>query len=295
MEEPSRATIRAGDAVLFIDRKEREYLRILKQGTQFHIRSGGFRADDIIGLPEGSTVFNSGREPFLVLRPSFADLIPNLPRQAQVIYPKDIGPILMWGDIGPGSSVVEVGTGPGAMTMALLRAVGPTGQVVSYELRSDFVEMAKRNVGQFLGETPNWQIKLADATLGIDERNVDRMVIDLAEPWTILPGASRALRPGAVLVAYVPTALQIKQFVDEARRSNFGHVQAMESLLRFWHIKGKSVRPEHRMIGHTGFVIACRRLVELPIADIKAQASAPTDEHHEGDDPADDPGEVEPS
>jgi tRNA (adenine57-N1/adenine58-N1)-methyltransferase len=256
----SRARLAPGEAVLFIDRKEREYLRLLRPGTRLHIRQGTFNADDLIGIPEGSVVSNSGGESFVLLRPTFASLVPNLPRQAQVIYPKDIGPILLWGDIGPGARVVEVGTGPGALTMALLRAVGPSGEVTSYELRADFAEMARRNVRQFHGEAANWTLKLADARQGIDEREVDRMVIDIAEPWTVLDAAAVALRAGSVLVAYVPTALQVKQFVDEARASGFAHAQIMETLLRFWHVKGLSIRPEHRMVAHTGFVIVCRRL-----------------------------------
>jgi len=258
------ALLRAGEAVLFIDSKEREYLRTLRPGTRIHIRSGFIAADDVIAKPEGREIENSGRETFLVLRPTYASLIPNLPRRAQVIYPKDVGTILLWGDIAPGVRVIEVGTGPGALSMALLRAVGPTGEVISYEIRPDFAEMAQANVRQFLGEAPNWTVKLADARDGITERDADRMVIDLAEPWTLLPAAKQALRPGAVLIVYVPTVLQVKQFVDQARLSGFGTVQVTETLLRPWHVRGLSIRPEHRMVAHTGFVITCRRLVETP-------------------------------
>ena len=258
----ARSRLQAGDSVLLIDRKEREYFRTLQPGTRVHIRNGGFPADDLIGLVEGSTVHNSANEPFLILRPTFASLIPHLPRRAQVIYPKDIGPILLWGDIAPGLRVLEVGVGPGAMTMALLRAVGPSGQLISYEAREDFCEMARSNVRRFFGEAPHWVLKLADATEGIAERDLDRMIIDIAEPWTLLPAATTALRPGAVLIAYVPTVLQVKQFVDEARTGGFGAVHSMETLTRSWHVRGLSIRPQHRMIGHTGFIIICRRLAE---------------------------------
>lgn len=260
MTAGGKSQIRAGEAVLFIDRKDREYLRVLRAGSRIHIRDGTIQADHLIGLTEGSTVYNSAQEPFLMLRPTFASLIPNLPRRAQVIYPKDIGPILMWGDIHPGATVVEIGTGPGALTMGLLRSVGPTGHVTSYEARQDFFDMAQANVRQFFGEAPNWTLKLADATKGIDERDVDRLLIDLAEPWTLLPDAAGALRAGGVLVVYVPTVLQVKQFVDQARQNAFGAVQVMETFIRFWHVKGLSIRPEHRMIGHTGFIITARRL-----------------------------------
>ncbi len=257
-----RAQLKAGESILLIDRKEREYLRVLRPGARVHIRQGTILADDLIGLPEASTVYNTAEEPFLVLRPTFASLIPNLPRRAQVIYPKDIGPILQWGDIAPGVRVLEVGAGPGALTMALLRAVGPTGQVISYEARQDFFAMAQANVRQYYGEASNWLLKLADAMQGIEERDLDRMVIDIAEPWLLLPAAREALRPGAVLIAYVPTVLQVKQFVDHARAGGFGAVQSMETFVRFWHVRGLSIRPEHRMIGHTGFIITCRRLAE---------------------------------
>lgn len=253
-------TLHAGDVVLFIDSKEREYLRTLRSGARINLRDGAMQADTLIGQPEGSTVYNSVGEAFLVLRPTFANLIPNLPRRAQVIYPKDIGPILLWGDICPGARVVEIGVGPGATTMALLRAVGPQGHVTSYEARQDFFDMAQANVREFLGAAENWTLKLANAFDGIEERNVDRMIIDIAEPWTLLDIIAPVLRPGAVLTIYVPTVMQVKQFVDQARLKGFGAVQSMETLVRFWHVKGLSIRPEHRMIGHTGFIVIARRL-----------------------------------
>jgi len=256
-----RSRLVAGDHVLFIDRKEREYLRTLRAGARVHIRGGSMQSDHLIGMEEGATVYNTAGEPFLMLRPTFAQLIPNLPRKAQVIYPKDIGPILLWGDIHPGAFVVEIGTGPGALTMALLRAVGPSGHVTSYEAREDFVEMARRNVEQFYGVAPNWSLKLADAFAGIEERNVDRLLLDLAEPWQLLPQIAAALRPGGLVVGYVPTALQVKEWVDGLRSHGFGAVQTIETLLRFWHVKARSVRPEHRMVAHTGFIVVARKLV----------------------------------
>jgi tRNA (adenine57-N1/adenine58-N1)-methyltransferase catalytic subunit len=278
-EGPGSAALRAGESVLLIDRKEREYLRTLRAGARIHIRGGLIAADDLIGGPDGREIENSGGEPFLVLRPTYATLIPNLPRRAQVIYPKDVGTILLWGDIAPGVRVLEVGTGPGALTMALLRAVGPTGQVISYEIRPDFADMARANVEQFFGPAPNWTVKLADAREGIEERDLDRMVMDLAEPWTLLSVAQQALRPGAVLIVYVPTVLQVKQFVDQARLAGFGAVQVSETLLRHWHVRGLSIRPQHRMVAHTGFVITCRRLAGGPL---RRCATAPgADQHNE--------------
>jgi tRNA (adenine57-N1/adenine58-N1)-methyltransferase len=275
-----RSRLAAGESVLFIDRKEREYLRTLRPGARVHIRGGAMQADHLIGLQEGTVVYNTAREPFLMLRPTFAQLIPSLPRRAQVIYPKDIGPILLWGDIYPGANVVEIGAGPGALTMALLRAVGPSGHVTSYEARPDFVEMARHNVEQYHGPAPNWTLKLADASSGIEEREVDRLLLDLAEPWHLLPQIEAALRPGGLVVGYVPTALQVKEWVDALRSHGFGAVQAMETLMRFWHVKARSVRPEHRMVAHTGFITVARRLA-APVAPLPL-------EHADEDAPPDD-------
>jgi tRNA (adenine57-N1/adenine58-N1)-methyltransferase catalytic subunit len=273
--EPAPAALRAGEAVLLIDRKEREYLRTLRTGMRIHIRNGTIAADDLIGGPDGREVENSSGEPFLVLRPTYAELIPNLPRRAQVIYPKDVGIILLWGDIAPGLRVLEAGTGPGALTMALLRAVGPTGRLISYEIREDFAALGRANVQQFHGAAPQWTLKLADVFSGIEERDLDRMVLDLAEPWRLLPDAYTALAPGAVLIVYVPTVLQVKQFVDQARCAGFGAVQVTETLLRPWHVRGLSIRPTHRMVAHTGFVITSRRLAGEPVSRHAGEVGEP--------------------
>lgn len=251
------------DSVLFIDRKDREYLRALTPGKKIHLHGGVIAADELIGGPDGRTVRNSAGDVFIVVRPTYAQLIPNLPRKAQVIYPKDIGPILMLADIYPGATVIEVGVGPGSLTMALLRAVGSTGRVISYELREDHVEMARGNITRFLGSVENWSVKTADAAAGFDEHDVDRMTIDVPEPWRVIPVAAQALRPGAVLLSYSPTVLQVKQVVDTlTAHGSFGLIQVSESLQRFWHVRDLSVRPEHRMVAHTGFLVSARRLAE---------------------------------
>ena len=262
--DPSpRSVLRDREPVVLLDRKGRSYLRTLRRGGRLSVRGAPIPCDEVIGRPEGTTVVTAGGERLLVLRPTYAQLIPSLPRQAQPIYPKDVGPLLLWGDICPGQLVVEVGTGPGALTLALLRAVGPTGQLVSYEVREDFALMARDNIARFHGVPANWTLRVADAFAGIVERDVDRMVIDLAEPWRLLDLAAEALRPGAVLVAFVPTALQVKQHVDAlATHMRFGAVEAFETLLRFWHVGPRSLRPEHRMVAHTGFLVVARRLAE---------------------------------
>jgi len=254
----SRLTQR--EAVLFIDRKGRRYLKRLTAGKKITIR-GEILADDLFGIEEGSRVKFSSGEFFLVLRPTYADLIPHLPRQAQVIYPKDTGPLLIWGDVFPGATVIEGGVGAGAFTIALLRAVGPTGRVFSYELREDFAKAARQNVQTFFGEAPHWQLKLRDLYDGFDETGVDRIFLDLAEPSRALEIAARALRPGGVLVCYVPTAMQLKDTVEAMQSSaTFGEIFSFETLLRQWQVKGLSVRPVHRMVAHSAFIIVARRL-----------------------------------
>ena len=256
-----RALLRDQEAVVLVDRKERTYLRTLRRGRTISVHGAPLPCDALIGLAEGSTVESASGESLLLLRPTYAQLIPSLPRQAQPIYPKDVGPILLWGDIGPGTHVVEVGTGPGALTIALLRAVGPTGRLASYEMREDFAAMARDNVARYHGPAPNWTLRTADAFAGIEERDVDRLVIDLAEPWHLLDAAAVALRPGAVVTAFVPTVLQVKQAVDGFRQHGaFGAVESLETLVRFWHVRDRSVRPEHHMVAHTGFLVFARRL-----------------------------------
>jgi tRNA (adenine57-N1/adenine58-N1)-methyltransferase len=252
--------LKENDAVIFIDRKGRRYMKILRAGRKILIR-GEIRADELFGVEEGSRVKFSSGEKFLVLRPTYADLIPHLPRASQVIYPKDTGPLLVWGDVFPGATVIEGGTGAGALTIALLRAVGPSGRVISYELREDFADAARKNVAAFFGDAPNWTIKVRDLYAGFDETGVDRMFLDLAEPGRALGVAASALRPGAVLVCYVPTAVQLKDTVEAIQaRSDFGEIESFETLLRHWQVKGMSVRPHFRMIAHSAFIIVSRKL-----------------------------------
>jgi tRNA (adenine57-N1/adenine58-N1)-methyltransferase len=255
-----RSLLRSGESVLFIDTKEREYLRTLKVGHRMSLHGGLLPADQVIGLPEGSLVRNSTNDTFWVFRPTYAHLIPNLPRRAQVIYPKDVGMMLLWGDVFPGASVVEIGAGPGSLTIALLRAIGPVGKLTTVEIREDHCDMARENVAKFFGEAPNWTLSVGDAYLDLEVRDADRLFIDVPEPWRVLPHAAQALRPGGVIVSYSPTMIQVKSFVDELRASPcFVAIEVMENLVRGWHVKGLSVRPDHRMVAHTGFLTVARR------------------------------------
>jgi tRNA (adenine57-N1/adenine58-N1)-methyltransferase catalytic subunit len=265
--------LKENDAVLFIDRKGRRYLKILRRGKKLEIR-GDLAPETLYGLAEGSRVKFSTGENYLVLRPTYADLIPHLPRAAQVIYPKDTGPLLVWGDVYPGATVIEGGVGAGALTIALLRAVGPTGRLISYELREDFAAAARRNVATFFGDAPNWTIKLRDLYEGFDETDVDRLFIDLPEPGRALDVVARALRPGGVFVGYVPTVMQLKDTVETLqRRPDFAEIESFETLMRNWHVKGMSVRPVHRMIAHSAFIIIARRLADMP-AELPADRAA---------------------
>lgn len=262
MTEIDPSLLGADENVLFIDRKEREYLRRLRSGREIRLRDGVLAGDDVVGLPEGSFVTTSSGDIFLVLRPTYAQLVPNLPRRAQVIYPKDTASILVWGDIFPGAAVIEVGVGPGALSMALLRAIGPSGTLTSYEIREEFANLAQENVRRFHGDCPQWTVKVRDAREGFDESAVDRITIDMSEPWELFAPAANALRPGGVMVVYVPTATQVKEIGEAlAADPRFGAMLTFETLLRTWHVAGRSVRPDHRMVAHTGFITVSRRVV----------------------------------
>ena len=264
MDAPNpRGPLRENDPVVLLDRKNREYLARLDKARSIAIRGGKIAIEDIVGRDEGSVVRSSVNEPFLVFRPTLPQLIPNLPRSAQVIYPKDIGPILLWADLFPGARVVEAGVGAGALSMALLRAVGKEGRLVSYELREDFAELAQKNVSRYFGPAPNWTIKLGDVAAELNETDIDRVTLDLPEPWQVIDRAWQALRPGGILLAYLPTVLQVKTLVDALRDDRrFACIETSENLMRFWHFKGMSARPQHRMVAHTGFLTSARRLAE---------------------------------
>jgi tRNA (adenine57-N1/adenine58-N1)-methyltransferase len=250
----------AGDRVLLIDTKHRRHLVTLEEGGAFHSHAGVLDHGQLIGQDEGVTIRTSMNARMVAVRPTLAEYILKMPRGAQVIYPKDLGPILMLADIFPGARVLESGVGSGALTMTLLRAVGPGGHVLGYELRDDYADRARRNVQGFLGPDLPLEIEVRDAYDGIDTADLDRVLLDLPEPWRVVKHAEGALTPGGILLSYLPTIGQVMRLREELADSSFGMVETLEVLQRAWHVDGQSVRPDHRMVAHTGFLTHARLL-----------------------------------
>ena len=256
-------TFAPGDKVLLIDGKSRRYLVTLREGGQFHTHAGVTPHDLILGLPDGSTVRSPSGARYLALRPTLADFVLSMPRGAQVIYPKDLGPLLVIADIFPGARVLEAGVGSGALSMTLLRA---GADVVGYELREDFAAKAQANVASFLGEGQPYRVEIRDVYDGIDETGLDRILLDLPEPWRVVKHALTALRPGGIFVSYLPGIGQTTQLREALDAASFMLAETVEVLQRSWHIEGQSVRPDHRMVAHTGFLTAARRPADQPLA-----------------------------
>jgi tRNA (adenine57-N1/adenine58-N1)-methyltransferase len=261
------APFQAGDRVQLTDPKGRMHTLVLAPGKEFHTHRGILAHDDLIGLPDGSVVTSSGGTAYLALRPLLADYALSMPRGAQVIYPKDAAQIVTMGDVFPGARVLEAGAGSGALTCWLLRAVGAEGHVTSYELRPDFAEIARRNVEEFFGgPRPNWALREGDVAECADTR-FDRIILDMLTPWDVLDVVARALVPGGVFVGYVATTPQLSELVEALReRGGFTEPRAWESLVRDWHAEGLAVRPDHRMIAHTAFLVTARRLAPGVVA-----------------------------
>ncbi|HEU0087756.1 MAG TPA: tRNA (adenine-N1)-methyltransferase [Pseudonocardiaceae bacterium] len=254
--------LQPGDRVQLTDPKGRRHTVLLQSGAQYHTHRGAVDHDDLIGQPEGSIVTTSSGTRYLALRPLLCDYVLAMPRGAQIIYPKDAAQILMWGDIFPGARVLEAGAGSGALTCSLLRVVGERGSVTSYEARPDHAEHAARNVEQFFGAVPpNWQLRVADLATHPAEQPVDRAVLDMVGPWEVLPTVSAALVAGGVLTIYVATTTQLSRITEALREAGcYTEPYAWETLLRPWHVVGLAVRPEHRMVAHTAFLLTTRRL-----------------------------------
>ena len=253
------APLGAGERVLLIDPRGRRYLVTMTAGGMFHTHSGILRHDDVIGMPEGSTVPASTGRRFVALRPTMADVVLKMPRGAQVIYPKDLGAILLAADIGPGQRVLEAGVGSGALSMAMVRA---GAEVLGYELRADFAERARANVRAYLGEAAAYSVEERDVYEGIDLCDLDRVVLDLPEPWRVVPHARQALRPGGILFSYLPSVTQVAELRATLDQHGFALAETSELLRRTWHIEARSVRPDHRMVAHTGFLTSARRLAD---------------------------------
>ena len=251
-----------GDKVLLIDAKSRRYLVTLRDGGQFHTHAGVTPHQLIIGQPDGSTVRSPSGARYLALRPTLADYVLSMPRGAQVIYPKDLGPLLILADVFPGARILEAGVGSGALSMTLLRA---GADVVGYELREDFATKAQANVASFLGEGQPYRVEIRDVYEGIDETGLDRILLDLPEPWRVVKHAVTALRPGGILVSYLPSIVQVSQLRDALDGASFVLAETVEVLQRSWHVEGHAVRPDHRMVAHTGFLTAARRPAEQPL------------------------------
>jgi tRNA (adenine57-N1/adenine58-N1)-methyltransferase len=253
--------------VQLTDPKGRLHTIVLEPGKVFHTHRGALEHDTLIGQPDGSVVTSTGGTAYLALRPLLSDYVLSMPRGAQVIYPKDAAQIVAMGDIHPGARVLEAGAGSGALTCSLLRAVGELGEVHSYEIRPDFAEIAQRNVDAFFGGAPKqWTLHVGDV-LDCDETGFDRIILDLLAPWEVLPVVDRALQPGGVLIGYVATTTQLSELVEAVRaRGGYTEPRAWESLVRDWHADGLAVRPDHRMIAHTAFLISARKLAPGVVA-----------------------------
>lgn len=250
------------EVIVLVDKVGRRHRVRLKRGERHSIHSGLIQHDDLIGRPEGTVVTTQLGARLLAVRPTFAEQVTGRRRQTQPIYPKDLGAILIAADVFPGAQVLEAGTGTGALTLAVLRAVGPQGRVVSYDAREEFLEAARRNIADTLGRVPaNVELKLGDVYAGVPERDMDRVLLDLPEPWQAAPAAKAALRPGGIVFAHCPNVSQVQRFFDCLREERgFGMLEAFELLQRGWTVRGRSMRPSHRMVAHTGFLCFARRL-----------------------------------
>jgi tRNA (adenine57-N1/adenine58-N1)-methyltransferase len=256
-----RGIFRPGDRVQLTDPKGRMHTIVLEPGKEFHTHRGAIEHNALIGLPDGSVVTSAGSTSYLALRPLLSDYVLSMPRGAQVIYPKDAAQIVAMGDIFPGAKVLEAGVGSGALTCSLLRAVGDGGELHSYELREDFAAIAQKNVEAFLGGPQKaWHLHSGDVA-GNPETGFDRIILDMLTPWETLDMVEKSLIPGGVFIGYVATTPQLSELVEALReRGGWTEPRAWESLVRDWHADGLAVRPDHRMIAHTAFLVSARKL-----------------------------------
>ena len=282
-----RGPLRNGDRVQLTDAKGRYHTVLLHAGETFHTHRGSLKHDDLIGQPDGSVVTSTNGTVYQAFRPLLNDFVMSMPRGAAVIYPKDAGQIIQMADVYPGARVVEAGVGSGALTMSLLRAVGDGGELISIERREDFADIARANVEHhFGGPHPAWTLQIgdfADRVAELEPHSVDRIILDMLAPWENIDAAADALVPGGVFLAYVATTTQLSRVAEELREhGEFTEPRAWETLLRTWHLEGLAVRPDHRMQGHTGFLISARRMapgVEAPLRHRRpAKGAYPVDD-----------------
>jgi tRNA (adenine57-N1/adenine58-N1)-methyltransferase len=272
-----RGPLAAGERITLTDPKGRRHSVVLAVGGQFHTAKGPVSHNELISQPEGIVVRSTGGTTFLAMRPLLYEFTVTMPRGAAVIYPKDAAQVLMSADIFPGARVLEAGAGSGALTCTLLRAIGPSGHLTSYERREDFANLARRNVENFFGASPhNWDLRVGDVVEALSEEPLDRVVLDMLAPWDCVSAVADVLVPGGVFCAYVTTTTQLAQTVETLRvHTGFTEPEATESLIRAWHVEGLAVRPRHNMVGHTGFVITSRRMAPGFTAPLRKRRPAP--------------------
>ncbi|MDD2859018.1 MAG: tRNA (adenine-N1)-methyltransferase [Candidatus Nanopelagicales bacterium] len=272
-----KGPFREGDLVQLTDPKGKLHTLTLTPGKVFHTHRGGLAHDDLIGLESGSVITASGGSAYLALRPLLDDFVLSMPRGAAVVYPKDAARIVGLMNLHPGSRIAEAGVGSGALTCSLLKAVGSTGRVFSFERREEFAKVAEGNVETWFGQRPEqWTLTLGDLTDALQERELDAVVLDMLAPWECLETVAAALCPGGVLVGYVATTTQLSKLVETLRLSgHWTEPRAEETMLRTWHLDGLSVRPDHRMNGHTGFLVSTRRLAPGAVLPPRRRRPAP--------------------
>ncbi len=272
-----RGPFEVGERITLTDPKGRRHSIVLAAGGLFHTTKGSVSHDDLIAQPEGMVVNTTGGMPFLAMRPLLHEFTVSMPRGAAVVYPKDAAQILMSADIFPGARVLEAGAGSGALTCSLLRSIGPSGSLTSYERREDFANFARRNVANFFAATPaNWELRVGDLVGSLTDEPVDRVVLDMLAPWECVAALAKVIVPGGVFCAYVTTTTQLAQTVETLRvHGGFTEPEATESLVRAWHVEGLAVRPRHDMVGHTGFVITARRMAPGFTAPLRKRRPAP--------------------
>ena len=271
---------REGDRVQLTGPKGRLHTVTPREDGELHTHHGVLRHRDLIGLPDGSVVANSSGHEYLALRPLLRDFAMSMPRGAAIVYPKDAAQIVMQADIFPGATVVEAGVGSGALSLSLLRAVGSTGRLLSFERREDFAEVAQANVETFFGERPDsWRVVVGDLVAALPDEveagSVDRVVLDMRAPWECIEAVADALTPGGVVLCYIATATQLSRVAEFIRSTGlFTDPEASETMVRGWHVEGLAVRPDHRMVAHTGFLLTARRLAPGAVApSVKRRAS----------------------